>query len=68
MARFHLDGSYVVCNVCMIFCSWTTTYEDLLLSTEPFQQPITLAVSLVDALFSSSHSHFWNNVDMNIIT
>lgn len=51
MARFHLDGSYVVCNVCMIFCSWTTTYEDLLLSTEPFQQPITLAVSLVDALF-----------------
>ncbi|OMO99955.1 hypothetical protein CCACVL1_03523 [Corchorus capsularis] len=24
--------------------SWTTTYEDLLCSTEPFQQPIPLAM------------------------
>ncbi|KAK4566563.1 hypothetical protein RGQ29_002720 [Quercus rubra] len=29
--------------------SWTTTYEDLLLSTEPFQQPIPLA-EMVDFL------------------
>lgn len=28
-----------------ISCSLTTSYEDLLLSTEPFQQPISLAVS-----------------------
>ncbi|KAL5546108.1 hypothetical protein UlMin_005795 [Ulmus minor] len=29
--------------------SWTTTYEDLLLTTEPFQQPIPLA-EMVDFL------------------
>ncbi|KAM1467164.1 hypothetical protein ACFX2I_032304 [Malus domestica] len=29
--------------------SWTTTYEDLLLSTEPFQEPIPLA-EMVDFL------------------
>ncbi|GLT56686.1 hypothetical protein SLA2020_297120 [Shorea laevis] len=29
--------------------SWTTTYEDLLCSTEPFQQPIPLA-EMVDFL------------------
>lgn len=29
------------------FCSWTTSYEDLLCSTEPFKQPIPLAVSSV---------------------
>jgi len=34
--------------------SWTTTYEDLLLSTEPFQQPITLA-EMVDFLVDT-----WN--------
>ncbi|XP_059463339.1 uncharacterized protein LOC132192127 [Corylus avellana] len=34
--------------------SWTTTYEDLLLSTEPFQQPIPLA-EMVDFLVDT-----WN--------
>ncbi|KAK9985586.1 hypothetical protein SO802_030537 [Lithocarpus litseifolius] len=51
--------------------SWTTTYEDLLLSTEPFQQPIPLAVSFCRSfLFSSLFflaSHLWDNIDMNII-
>ncbi|GAB2300630.1 hypothetical protein Dimus_034664 [Dionaea muscipula] len=34
--------------------SWTTTYEDLLLSTEPFHQPIPLA-EMVDFLVDSWH-------------
>ncbi|GMN39232.1 hypothetical protein TIFTF001_008470 [Ficus carica] len=34
--------------------SWTTTYEDLLLSTEPFQQPIALA-EMVDFLVDIWH-------------
>ncbi|GLT89821.1 hypothetical protein SLE2022_077870 [Rubroshorea leprosula] len=34
--------------------SWTTTYEDLLYSTEPFQQPIPLA-EMVDLLVDVWH-------------
>ncbi|XWS59624.1 hypothetical protein CRYUN_Cryun08bG0138100 [Craigia yunnanensis] len=34
--------------------SWTTTYEDLLCSTEPFQQPIPLA-EMVDFLVDIWH-------------
>uniref|UniRef100_A0A5B7CER6 Gag1-like clamp domain-containing protein n=1 Tax=Davidia involucrata TaxID=16924 RepID=A0A5B7CER6_DAVIN len=34
--------------------SWTTTYEDLLLSTEPFHQPIPLA-EMVDFLVDNWH-------------
>ncbi|GLT25728.1 hypothetical protein SLA2020_008380 [Shorea laevis] len=36
------------------FCSWTTTYEDLLCSTEPFHQPIPLA-EMVDLLVDVWH-------------
>nr|KJB36498.1 hypothetical protein B456_006G162500 [Gossypium raimondii] len=36
--------------------SWTTTYEDLLCSTERFQQPIPLAVSVSEHL---STFGFW---------
>ncbi|KAL6141922.1 hypothetical protein ACLB2K_060208 [Fragaria x ananassa] len=32
-----------------LIMSWTTTYEDLLLTTEPFQEPIPL-VEMVDFL------------------
>lgn len=50
----------------ILFCSWTTTYEDLLCSTEPFQQPIPLAVSSLKKLLRSFHVryHLWDNIDV----
>lgn len=40
-------------------CSWTTTYEDLLLTAEPFQQPIPLAVRFLCSSSSFPFDYFY---------
>lgn len=61
MAHDYLSGVYPIIPICLSevcnhgisFCSWATTYEDLLCSTEPFQQPIALAVNFLEHILSN---------------
>ncbi|KAK6290235.1 hypothetical protein POUND7_001776 [Theobroma cacao] len=48
----HVMNSFYFLSVDVV--SWTTTYEDLLCSTEPFQQSIPLA-EMVDFLVDIWH-------------
>lgn len=38
---------YVTLIVIIISCSWTSTYEDLLSTTDPFTEPISLTVRIL---------------------
>ena len=37
-------------NVIIMYCSWSTAYEDLLLTNDPFSEPIPLPVSFSNPL------------------